>query len=494
MASLSGIISQHAKLDIDSTGQLRKMLRLMRHRGADNTVVRTLYDDRGAVGANEINLSPRRTHCTSLDEAPYILFDGELFNDRSEGISDLDLFKEYYDKYERDCFSRLDGSFACAIVEKDEEVVLARDHVGARPLFFGRNNSIFCFSTEMKGLVDHVQFGIEELPPGFIYSSKKGIKAFDAFQPDVPEVGDSLEDTAKSLRELVIDAVRQRMDGVGAISLSGGLDSSIVAAIAKQFNPNLILFTGTIAKAPGPDLENARRMAKYLDLEHRIYEISDEDITNFIPEAIWFLESFDEDCVSGLISNYYVSRMVKQHANSVLVGEGSDELFGGYRMVLKNPKVKTSEKRERLARKLVDIAYNTALRRLDRGWMANGVDYQVPYLDSRVVAFSRKIPMDWKIYGENQIEKYILREAFRDMLPEQIAKREKLRFSMGVGMDDIIDDIIATIIDPKEIEKRPKAAYGMPFASFKELYYYDLFLQQFPPSYEQQTVRWDPFK
>ncbi|MGD8661354.1 MAG: asparagine synthase-related protein, partial [Desulfobacterales bacterium] len=285
MASLAGIISQHAKLDLDSTGQLRKMLRLMRHRGADNTVVRTLYDDRGAVGANEINLSPRRTHCTSLDEAPYILFDGELFNDRPEGISDLDLFKEYYDKYERDCFTRLDGSFACAIVEKDEEVVLARDHVGARPLFFGRNNSIFFFSTEMKGLVDHVQFGIEELPPGRIYSSKKGIKAFDAFQPDIPEIGDSLEDTAKSLRELVIDAVRQRMDGVGAISLSGGLDSSIVAAIARQFNPNLVLFTGTIAKAPGPDLENAKRMAKFLDLEHRIYKISDEDITNFIPDA-----------------------------------------------------------------------------------------------------------------------------------------------------------------------------------------------------------------
>jgi asparagine synthase (glutamine-hydrolysing) len=494
MASLAGIISQHAKLKIDSTGQLRKMLRSMRHRGADNSVVRTLYDDRGAVGANEVNLSPRRTHCTSLDEMPYILFDGELFNDRPEGMSDLDLFKEYYDKYERECFSRLNGSFSCAIVEKDEEVVLARDHVGARPLFFGHNNSIFYFSTEMKGLVEHIQFGIEELPPGYIYSSKKGMQAFEAFHPEVPEVDGNLEETARILRELVVEAVGQRIDGVGAISLSGGLDSSIVAAIAKEFNPNLVLFTTTVAKAPGPDLENAKLMAEFLNLEHHIYKITEEDITNFIPDAVWFLESFDEDCISGMISNYYVSKMVKQHSNSVLVGEGSDELFGGYRMVLKNPRVKSTEKRERLARKLVDIAYNTALRRLDRGWMANGVDYQIPFLDSRVVAFSRKIPMDWKIYGEMQTEKYVLREAFRDMLPEQIANREKLRFSMGVGMDGIMDDIIANIIDPGEIEKRPKAAYGMPFASFKELYYYDLFLQQFPPSYEKQTVRWDPFK
>ncbi|MGD2188096.1 MAG: asparagine synthase-related protein, partial [Desulfobacterales bacterium] len=371
MASIAGIISQHGKLDIDSTGLMRKMLRLMRHRGPDNSVVRTLYDDRGAVGANEINLSPRRTHCTSLDEKPYILFDGELFNDRPEGMSDLALFKEYYDKYERDCFSRLNGSFSCAIVEKGEEVVLARDHIGARPLFFGRSNHIFYFSTEMKGLVDHVQFGIEELPPGCIYSSKKGVKAFDAFQPEVSDVGDSLKEAAKVLRELMIEAVRQRMDGVGAISLSGGLDSSIVAAIARQFNPDLVLFTATIARAPGPDLENAKRMAEFLDLEHRVYKITDEDITNFIPDAVWYLESFDEDCISGLISNYYVSKMVKQHSNSVLVGEGADELFGGYRMVLKHPKVKSSEKREGLARKLVAIAYNTALRRLDRGWMAN---------------------------------------------------------------------------------------------------------------------------
>ena len=126
--------------------------------------------------------------------------------------------------------------------------------------------------------------------------------------------------------------------------------------------------------------------------------------------------------------------------------------------------------------------------------MANGVQYKTPFLDTRVVALSNKIPMDWKIYGEKQIEKYVLREAFRDLLPEQIANREKLRFSMGTGMDDVMDRIVALKIDPEEIKQRPKAAYGLPFASFKELYYYDEFLQQFPPSYEKQTIRWDPFK
>jgi asparagine synthase (glutamine-hydrolysing) len=493
MASIVGIVSQHGRISTDSAKQVGKMLNLMRHRGPDNTIIRSLTDDRGALGANEINLSPERTYCSSLEETPLILFDGRLFNERPDGQTDIDLFREYYEKHDRDCFKYLEGSFSCAIVEKDDEVILARDPVGARPLFFGLDSNTFFFSSEMKGLKDYIQFNIQELPPGCIFSTKKGMKEFEPYTPEVPELAD-LKEAATILRDLLIEAVKKRMDDVNAISLSGGLDSSIIAVIAKEFNPDLHLFTGSIESSPGPDLENAKLMADFLGMEHHIYLISDQDIADFIPQAVWYLESFDEDCISGIISNYYVSKMVKEYSNAVLVGEGADELFGGYRMVLKNPKVKSAEQRERLARKLLEIAYNTALRRLDRAWMANAVVYKTPFLDSKVVAFSKKIPMDWKIYGEKQVEKYILREAFRDMLPEKIANREKLRFAMGTGMDDVMDEIVSEKIDPKEITRRPKAAYGLPFASFKELYYYDEFLQQFPPSYENQTVRWDPFK
>jgi len=467
VASIAGIVSQHGRISTDSARQLGKMLKLMRHRGPDNSIVRSLTDDRGALGANEINLSPERTYCTSLEETPFILFDGRLFNERTEGQTDLDLFREYYEKYENDCFKYLDGSFSCAIVEKDDEVILARDPVGARPLFFGSEDNVFYFSSEMKALKDYVQFDIRELPAGNLFSTKTGINEFAPFVPDVPEPQD-LKDAAAILRELLIEAVKKRMDDVNAISLSGGLDSSIIAVIAKEFNPDLHLFTGSIERFPGPDLENAILMAEFLGMEHHVYRITDQDIADFIPEAVWYLESFDEDCISGIISNYYVSRMVKEHSNAVLVGEGADELFGGYRMVLKNPKVKSDEQRERLAQKLLDIAYNTALRRLDRAWMANAVIYKTPFLDSKVVAFSKKIPMEWKIYGEKQIEKYVLREAFRDMLPEKIANREKLRFAMGTGMDDVMDEIVAKKIDPEEIKRRPKAAYGLPFASFKD--------------------------
>lgn len=495
MACIAGIVSQHGKIDDDCAPKLGKILNDMRHRGPDNMRVRSIPDYRGAVGANEINLAPHRTCCTNLDDPPYFLFDGELVDERADSSQrDIDVFIDLYNKYDQNCFSHMDGSFVCAIVEKNDEVILARDGIGARPMFYGWNGEVFHFSSEMKGLKDHVQFDIQELPPGHIYSSKKGLKPFEAFHPEVPEPGDDVMEAAAILRELLIDAVKRRMDGANAVSLSGGLDSSIIAAIAKEFNPDLKLFTGTVKQAPGPDLENAKLMADFLGLEHFVYEITDEDIEQVIPEAVWYLESFDEDCISGILSNYYVSRKVKEYSDTVLIGEGADELFGGYRMVLKNPKVKSVEQRDRLAQKLLEIAYNTALRRMDRSWMANSVTYKTPFLDSRVVEFAAKIPMSWKIYGDKQIEKYVLREAFRDMLPQQIADREKLRFAMGTGMDDVMDDIIARKIDPKEIENRPKAAYGLKFASFKELYYYDEFLKLFPPSYEKQTVRWDPFK
>jgi len=493
MTAIAGIISQHGKIDGECTDHVRAMLRLMRHRGPDNTIVRTLFGDRGALGANEINLTPQKTYSTALEDNPYILFDGELHHERRNGESDVDLFRRSYEKYGTDCFSHLDGGYSCAIVEQDDELILARDPVGSRPIFFGSDNGIFYFSTEMKGLVDYVKFNLQELPPGHVYSTKKGMRTFTPFAPELPEFED-IKEAAVVLRDLLIEAVRKRMDGVGGISLSGGLDSSIVAAIAREFNPDLHLFTGTIEKAPGPDLENAEFMAEFLGMEHHVYRINDSDIQNLLSDAIWFLESFDEDCISGFISNYCVSKMAREYTNCVLVGEGADELFGGYRMVLKNPRVKSDEERERLARKLLEIAYNTALRRLDRAWLANGVLYETPFLDPAVVSLSRKIPMAWKIYGEKQVEKYVLREAFRGMLPDRIIDREKLRFSMGVGTDDVMDELISRKIEPREIEKRPKAAYGLPFASFKELYYYDEFLKFFPASYEKQTVRWDPFK
>ncbi|MFO8009190.1 MAG: asparagine synthase-related protein [Dehalococcoidia bacterium] len=493
MAAIAGIINTDAEAGEERTDQVEMMLQLMRHRGPDNMIVRTLPEGNGAIGSIEINLTPEKTNSAAVARSPYIVFDGELFNGRAEGMTDVELFKEYYLKHGKECFTYLDGSYCCAIIEPDE-VILARDQVGPRPLFYGSQNGTLFFSTEMKGLGSHLRTDIHELPPQYFYSTRDGLVLFKPYSPDVPDPGDDLKTAAGILRELMIEATKKRMPGIKASALSGGLDSSIVAAIAKGFNPDIHLITATIDSKPGPDLENAKVMAEFLGSEHHIYRITDDEVFDCIPEMIWYLESFDEDCIVGQVSNYYASMMAKDYTDLVFVGEGADELFGGYRMVLKHPSVTTPERREELAQKLLDIAYNTALRRLDRGWMANAVAYETPFLDAKVIAFSQKVPMDWKIYGDRQVEKYILREAFRDMLPEQIANREKLRFSMGVGTEDVMERMVAKVANPEELKERPKTPYGMSYASFKEIYYYDEFIQMFPPSYEKQTIRWDPFK
>jgi asparagine synthase (glutamine-hydrolysing) len=283
---------------------------------------------------------------------------------------------------------------------------------------------------------------------------------------------------------------------VKGVALSGGLDSSVTAAVAKSFDPDIKLFSTTIKRYPSKDLKFAKLMADYLDLEHHIYEITDEDIKALIPKAVWFMETFDEDCISGAVANFYTSKMISNFTNCVVVGEGADELFGGYFRELKD--IPDPEDKERVARKLVQIAYNTALRRLDRGWLANSVNYRTPFLDAEVVAFSKAVSMDLKVkYDDKQarnVEKWILREAMRHWLPVEIADRPKLRFAGGTGVDDLIAELTADKVSQQEFNENPTTKGGIELGSPKELYYYKTFQERFPTGYETMVARWDPFK
>lgn len=227
------------------------------------------------------------------------------------------------------------------------------------------------------------------------------------------------------METLMIQAVKKRMmDGAAkGISLCGGLDSSVSAAIAKSVDPEVKLFSTTIQRYPSKDLKYAKKMVEFLGREHHIYEITDNDILDFIPDAVWYMGTFDEDCVSGAIANHFTSKMIRERANCVLVGEGADELLGGYFRELKD--IPDPEEKERIARKLVQIACNTALRRLDRGWMFNSVNYRAPFLDPEILEFSNSIPMELKLHSDKSqarhVEIWILHKALRSWIPPEIA-------------------------------------------------------------------------
>ncbi len=467
---------------------IKKMLKILRHRGPDRTVIR-----RTALGAAGYISVDNSTEGVSSGQDPLVIIDGYLNRTGTDWqhTSDADYLKELYIKHGKQAFSMIQGSFSCAVMD-DRECILLRDSVGARPLIYHTNDSgeLF-FSSEAKSMTDYT-LSAEELLPGYYYSSREGLKPFASSNPYQHRKFGSPEEAVKTVRDLVVQAVEQlvKRKSIEGVALSGGLDSSIILAIAKEFNSTIAAFTTTLSDIPGEDLHYAEMMAGYVGAPLHTYRITQTDLKEIIPKAVYFLESFDEDCISGFIANYYTSRMTSRFMNSVLVGEGADELFGGYFRELDD--ISNSEEQERVGLKLLHVAYNTSLRRLDRGWMANSVEYYAPFLDPSVTAAAQAVSMDLKV--RNGIEKWVLREAFRDMLPREIADRPKLRFARGVGVDEMMDQVVAEAVESNAVRQNPVSAGGIALNSPKEYFYYQLFQKYFPSGYESLTCRWDPFK
>lgn len=486
MAGIAGILGEKADRNI-----VDKMLQSLSHRG--DAVSRIHLQSGLCAGVTSANLSAARGYGFAEDDGSAVFFDGDVYNLRSDGVSDADVALGLYRQFGRAFPGHLEGVFACAVFD-DGELILARDGVGVRPLYFGKMaDGSLCFASEMKALLGAAE-EFFELHPKTTWSSECGVSGYVQHYPQVAMPA-GFEDAAALVRDTVMDAVRRRLkDGaVGACLLSGGLDSSIIAAAANEIRPGLPAVTVGVKGAP--DLENARLMAEHIGVEHRVSIYGRDDIVEAVPRAVRALESFDEDCVSGAISNLFASALAKNDTDCILSGEGGDELFGGYHL-LKN--LATEYERLEMMETLIDIAYNTAVQRLDRAMMANGTHYRTPFIDSGVVSLALQLPVRWKIHPNNGrfVEKYILREAFRDLLPEKIYTREKLRFSAGTGTDGLMDQIARGHVGAEDFtEEKRRTREGYLLSSPKEMWYYRLFKEHFPsPSAERLVGRWDPGK
>ncbi len=486
MAGIAGVLGA-----VPKPGLAEKMLQAIEHRGPDR--LRLRQSARIDAGVRASGLSAARGDGFAQADGIAILFDGEVYNDRAPGESDADVALELYRKYGRTFAAHLEGVFACAVHDGDT-VLLARDAVGVRPMYWGTTaEGGFCFASEMKALVG-VSQAVAELPPATTYSSRTGLASYLPRYPSV-SMPESVAEGATMLRTCLTRAVERRLaDGaVGACLLSGGLDSSVISAIARELGADVPLVT--VGMEGAPDLENARIMAEHLGMEHHVLLYDAEQIRQSVPRAVWTLESFDEDCVSGAISNLFASAKAREFTNCILSGEGGDELFGGYHLLKDLP---TDAARLRMMQRLIEIAYNTAVQRLDRAMMANGISYRTPFIDTDVIALALQVPVRWKIHdaGDGKlVEKYILREAFRDLLPEPICRREKLRFSAGTGTDRLMDEVAGSAGASAVDEASRRTGEGYTLNSPKELWYYKLFKERFPaPCFERLVGRWDPGK
>jgi asparagine synthase (glutamine-hydrolysing) len=265
--------------------------------------------------------------------------------------------------------------------------------------------------------------------------------------------------------------------------LSGGVDSSVIAALARPFVDRLYTFSAGIEGAP--DLKYARKVAKHIDSEHyeRIYNLN--DMLEVLEKTIYHLESFDAPLVNSAVSNYLVAELASDYVPFVLSGEGGDELLAGYAY---QKKICNSVQLTVNIQKAIAALHNTALQRVDRSASAHSIGVEMPFLASNVIRFALAIPAFWKIYGPNKVDKWPLRKGIEDILPEEVAWREKSKFWEGSGTADLLIKHAHSEISNREFKKERTLEKGANLRSKEELLYYRIYKNYFGDSIPLKDV------
>jgi asparagine synthase (glutamine-hydrolysing) len=352
----------------------------------------------------------------------------------------------------------------------DHQLALMRDSLGVAPLYYGRTyDGLLCFASEVKALLE-VTRDVQELLPGQIYNGNR-LTAYYQVTPQ-PPLADQPEHIALELKHRLNDAVEQCLgdNEVGAW-LSGGLDSSTLAALARPHVKQLHTFAVGLAGAL--DLEHTRAVARFIGATHHEVLVSFGEMLAALPTVIYHLESFDACLVRSSITNYLVAQAAADYVPAVFSGEGGDELFAGYEYL------KAFDRRA-LPLELIDIIgrlHNTALQRVDRSASAHGTVAHVVFLDPSVVDYALRIPIDFKLHGG--IEKWILRQALAGALPHAVLNRPEAKFWEGAGVGELLARYTDERISLADFQCERQLPDGSQLNSKEELLCYRIFRERF---------------
>lgn len=353
---------------------------------------------------------------------------------------------------------------------RDGRLTLVRDPLGVAPLYYGTtDDGHLCFASEVKALLNETR-ALREFPPGHSYSEGSFTSGSGASAP--PPLDHPPEHIARELRRRLDQSISRRVAGTAAGSwLSGGLDSSTMAALARPHVDRLPTFAAGLAGAP--DLQYARAVADYLDTEHHEIVVTLDQLLAVLPEVVYHLESFDALLVRSSLVNYLASRRAGDHVLAVLSGEAGDELFAGYDYLRECPA-------HQLAAELTDIMgrlHNTALQRVDRSAAAHGMVAFVGFADPDLVAYAQRIPVEYKL--RDGVEKWILRRAMDGALPPSVLHRPKAKFWSGAGVKSLLADRADEQITRADFRRERLLPNGWILNSREELMYYRLFREHF---------------
>ena len=399
---------------------------------------------------------------------------------------------------------RISGIFAFALYDhENDEFLIARDPIGVIPLYIGYDaDGTVYVASELKALEGQCERYEPFLPGHYYWSKNPGIKRYyqrDWMEYDAVKNNSSDEEEIRqSLRQAV---KRQLMSDVPyGVLLSGGLDSSIVSAIAERYSENRIedngqtraywprLHSFAVGLKGAPDLEKARLVADYIGTVHHEINYTIQEGLDALHDVIYFIETYDVTTVRASTPMYLLARVIKSMGiKMVLSGEGADEIFGGYLYFHKAPSAKDFH--DETVRKLSKLYMYDCLR-ANKSLSAWGVEGRVPFLDKEFLDVAMRTNPEAKMCPGQTMEKRILREAFADMLPEAIAWRQKEQFSDGVGYS-WIDTLKRITAEAVTDEQMAHAAERFPIntpLNKEEYYYRSIFAEHFPSDSAARSV------
>lgn len=476
-------------------------------RGPDDS--RIVDTGNGLLGFHRLaimGLTPSGMQPFELDGS-YVVCNGELYGFEKlraqleseytfKSDSDCEIILPLYEKYGTDMFAMLDAEFACIIYDgKTKEYIAARDPIGIRPLYYGYDkDGVIIFASEAKNLVGLTD-KIMPFPPGNYYKNGKFICYCDIAKSDEICYND-IDVVCKNIHDKLVAGVEKRLvaDAKVGFLLSGGLDSSLVCAIAAKNSDKHIRTFAIGMSEDAIDLKYAKQVADYIGSDHKEIIITKDDVLSSLEDVIHLLGTFDITTIRASMGMYLICKAIHEQTDVrvLLTGEISDELFG-YKYTDFAP---NAEEFQKEAEKRIREIHMYDVLRADRCISVNSLEARVPFGDLDFVKYVMNIDPEMKLnkYGKG---KYLLRKAFEgDYLPDEILWREKAAFSDAVGhsMVDYLKKYAEDYYSDKQYETlREKYTHAQPFTK-ESLLYREIFEKYYPNQSEMIVDFWMPNK
>ena len=493
-----------------------RMSQKIRHRGPDWSGI---YCGGSAILAHErlsiVDPESGGQPLFSPDRKQILAVNGEIYNHQDirrrfvgqydfQTGSDCEVILALYREKGIDFLEDLSGIFAFVLYDEErDEFLIARDPIGVIPLYIGYDdNGMVYVASELKALEGQCERYEPFLPGHYYWSKQPGMQRYyrrDWMQYDAVKDNDA---SVEAIHDALESAVKRQLmsDVPYGVLLSGGLDSSVISAIAEKYSEMRIeddsqtkaywprLHSFAVGLKGAPDLSKARLVADHIGTVHHEINYTIQEGLDAIRDVIYYIETYDVTTVRASTPMYLLARVIKSMGiKMVLSGEGADEIFGGYLYFHKAPTAKDFH--EETVRKLSKLHLYDCLR-ANKSLSAWGVEGRVPFLDKEFLDVAMRTNPKAKMCPGQTIEKKIVREAFAELLPEEVAWRQKEQFSDGVGYSwiDTLKAITAAAVTDEDMAHAAERFPINPPKNKEEYYYRSIFAEHFPSESAARSV------